>query len=185
MISWDDFEAIDTLSLQYLSLLWTHETSLFIDLTSIRQHGRQLRSAASMTSITITKLETSCTLLLTFLKSLTFRLQSSILTTTMPTGSCLCGEIKIEYIGEPTYTACPPAPDQRERTIESWQKACPGVLPLHWRSQTEQHPSLPDPKSTVLDHSWWTKDFHEAVWPRQGKWEANKQADQDELHDQK
>lgn len=26
--------------------------------------------------------------------------------TTMPTGSCLCGEIKVEYTGEPTYTAC-------------------------------------------------------------------------------
>jgi hypothetical protein len=26
----------------------------------------------------------------------------------MPTGSCLCGEVKIEFTGEPTYTACLP-----------------------------------------------------------------------------
>ncbi|GAB7326662.1 hypothetical protein MBLNU13_g10622t2 [Cladosporium sp. NU13] len=25
----------------------------------------------------------------------------------MPTGSCLCGDIKVEYTGEPTYTARP------------------------------------------------------------------------------
>jgi hypothetical protein len=93
----------------------------------------------------------------TFPKSRIFKLQSFILITTMPTGSCLCGEIKIEYTGEPTYTACPSAPELRtnEKDVpRADETTCPGILPLHRRSQTEQHPSLPDPESTVLNHSW-------------------------------